>query len=289
MSFRLLIFLFWLGCGTSYRVISAVFNVSTSTVHNIVPTTMDNILTNLTNKVIHYPSIDQTEDVGRGSGRLARSQIFDNAVGAIGGCHVKVRVIGPNKKDYFNRKLDCSVQFQAVVDDQSMFLNIYSEYPDSVLDSRVLRASTLYRNREYPPQGYFLLGDGGYPLLQCPICLITPYRNPNHNDADKLQFNLFHSRARSIVERAFDIVKARWRTMFMKTVEIRHTKVARLIAVCCIMHNVCMSLGDILQPVLEPENAEPNEEAEQADEAHEEEATVYRNHMARRLNVRDLF
>ncbi|KAK7918763.1 hypothetical protein WMY93_010047 [Mugilogobius chulae] len=41
-----------------------------------------------------------------------------------------------------------------------------------------MKSSSFYTSRRYPPTGYFILGDGGYPCLETPVCLITPYREP---------------------------------------------------------------------------------------------------------------
>ena len=48
----------------------------------------------------------------------------------------------------------------------------------TVHDARVLRHSPLYQSAAYPPPGIYLLGDGGYPCLERPISLVTPYKNP---------------------------------------------------------------------------------------------------------------
>ncbi|KAJ8893527.1 hypothetical protein PR048_006125 [Dryococelus australis] len=127
------------------------------------------------------------------------------------GSHVKVKVRDPNKQNYCNVKCDYSEHFQVIVDGNGKFIDIFAGYPGSVYDSRVLRASPIYGQAlMYPPPGYFLLGDGGYPLLEKPVCSVTPYRNPEANNHAQNMFNTCHSRARSVVERAFGIVKARW-------------------------------------------------------------------------------
>lgn len=285
MAFRLLVFLFWLACGTSYRVVAAVFDIPRSTVHCIVHTVLHKVLL-LSDRIVTFPTREELPAVGEGFAGLARSEVFSNAVGALDGCHVKVKVCGPNKNDYFNRKLDFSVQFQAVVDCKGMFINVFAGYPGSVHDSRVLRASPLYRQSHYPPEGYFLLGDGGYPLLYQPVCLMTPYRNPAPADIDKVTFNIYHARGRSIVERSFGMMKARWRSVFMKALEIKHTKAARVIMACCVMHNICVSHGDVLQPLVvdDDDDVDYDEENIVFDE---EIAAQLRDHLARRLNPRN--
>ena len=57
--------------------------------------------------------------------------------------------------------------FQAVCDENMMFLDIVAGWPGSVHDSRVLRNSGLYQTAAIKfPGDTHLLGDGGYPLLR---------------------------------------------------------------------------------------------------------------------------
>lgn len=58
------------------------------------------------------------------------------------------------------------------------FLDIYVGNPGSVHDALVLRRCPMYKQSLFPPKGFFLLGDGGYPCLQHPVAIITPYRQP---------------------------------------------------------------------------------------------------------------
>ncbi|KAJ3583100.1 hypothetical protein NHX12_034462, partial [Muraenolepis orangiensis] len=70
--------------------------------------------------------------------------------------------------------------------------------------------------------GHFILADGGYPCLQQPLPLITPYKRPIRGVAAQ-RFNGHHSRARSIIERAFGMMKARFRAIFLQALEVKPT------------------------------------------------------------------
>ncbi|KAJ8882559.1 hypothetical protein PR048_014370 [Dryococelus australis] len=61
-------------------------------------------------------------------------------------------------------------------------------------------------------------------------------------------------------------------------VEINHT---RLITACAMMHNICVTMGDILQPVpdLEEDCQEVNVELDEVN------AGQFRDHLARNLQV----
>ncbi|XP_028254436.1 protein ALP1-like [Parambassis ranga] len=231
-----LVFLFWLASGTSYRVVARVFGMPRSTVHRIVHRVTEEVVA-IRHKVIYLPKT--TEDlaaVTQGFAGLARHRAFRKAAGAIDGCH-------------------------AVCDHQGRFIDTYVGWPGSVHDSRVLRHSPLYRRGIYPPPGHFILADGGYPCLQHPLPLITPYKQPVQGVAAQ-RFNSRHSRARSIIERAFGMMKTRWRAIFLQALEVHHTFVPQVITACACLHNICLGAGDIMAPEDGVQEDMPEDEGE---------------------------
>ncbi|KAJ8367962.1 hypothetical protein SKAU_G00079900 [Synaphobranchus kaupii] len=251
-----LVFVFWLASATSYRVVSRAFDIPRSTVHNIIHRVAEEILA-IQRQVILLPG-NELEEIGAGFARLAHSAAFSTAVGAIDGCQVRVKPPHTDSQCYLNRKLFFSIQLQAVCDHTGKFLDIFVGYTGSVHDSRVLRNSPLYVEQLYPPEGYCILGDGGYPCLELPICILTPYREPVRSPV-AARFNTHHSRARNVVERSFGMLKTRWRTIFLKALEVKPTFAPKVIACCAILHNICLTNGDIMEPAqaaLRPENHE---------------------------------
>ncbi|KAJ4927290.1 hypothetical protein JOQ06_015024 [Pogonophryne albipinna] len=243
-----LVFLFWLACGTSYRVVSRAFGMPRSTVHQIVHRVTEEVVA-IRRQVIHLPrTAEDLEAVLRVFAGLARHRAFRKAAGAIDGCPVRiVPPSGPDGDCYRNRKLFPSIILQAVCDHQGRFIDTYVGWPGSVHDCRVLRHSPLYRRALYPPPGQYILADGGYPCLQHPLPLITPYRQPLQGVGPQ-RFNSHHSRARSIIERAFGMMKTRFRSIFLKALEVHHTFVPQVITACAVMHNICIGAGDIMAP-----------------------------------------
>uniref|UniRef100_A0A3Q3IBX1 DDE Tnp4 domain-containing protein n=1 Tax=Monopterus albus TaxID=43700 RepID=A0A3Q3IBX1_MONAL len=197
--------------------------------------------------MISFPNVDDLEAVGAGFAQLAGSPAFCLVAGAIDGCHIRIKPPASDGPCYFNRKLFYSVQLQAITDHQGQFLDIFVGFPRSVHDARVLKNSPVYTGKLYPPAGKCLLGDGGYPCLRAPICLITPYREPVQNPI-QARFNTKHCRARSIVERAFGMLKTRWRSIFFKALEVSPAFVADVVACCAVLHNLCLLNGDIVIP-----------------------------------------
>ncbi|XP_041848114.1 putative nuclease HARBI1 [Melanotaenia boesemani] len=196
-----------------------------STVHRIIRRVTEEVVA-IRHQVIRLPTAGaDLEAVSRGFAGLARHQAFSKAAGAIDGCHVRIKPpSGPDGHCYKNRKLFPSIILQSVCDHQGRFIDTYVGWPGSVHDSRVLRHSPLYKRSLYPPPGHFILADGGYPCLQHPLPLITPYKRPLRGVGAQ-RFNHHHSRARSIIERAFGMMKSRFRACkrWKCTTPLHHT------------------------------------------------------------------
>ncbi|XP_042576959.1 putative nuclease HARBI1 [Cyprinus carpio] len=103
------------------------------------------------------------------------------------------------------------------------------------------------------------------PCLRQPLPLITPYKRPVQGVGAQ-RFNVHHSRARSIIERAFGMMKTRFRAIFLQALEVHHTFVPHVITACAILHNICLGVGDIMAPEDEHEEemAEEEDEGEHA-------------------------
>jgi len=81
----------------------------------------------------------------------------------------------------------------------------------------------------------FLVGDAGYPLLSW---LLKPYPFHSALSAAQKSFNYRLSRARIVAEIAFGRLKARWRRL-LKASEMRPENISKVIAACCVLHNIC--------------------------------------------------
>ncbi|XP_026095330.1 protein ALP1-like [Carassius auratus] len=188
----------------------------------------------LTPHVISVPkTLDAQREVGEGFRQLAGHTAFQWSVGSIDGCHIRIKAPGePHAQCYRNRKLFPSIQLQAVCDHRPRFIDVLV---GSVHDSRVLRHSPLYHSGAYPPPGHFLLGDGGYPCLERPIALLTPFQQPVRGVAHQ-RFNAHHVKVGT--ERAFGIMKARWRAIFFHALEVDTSFVPDVVMACTILHNI---------------------------------------------------
>ena len=137
---EVLIYVYWLAHGLSYRVVSSVFSVPRSTVHWIINKVARHKGNNL-KKVIHFPSAEDLDAVGQGFGLLAGHPVFNNAVGAINGCHVRIKPPQLHSLDCLNYKGFYSINMQAICDSERRFLDIFVGYPGSVHDTCILKNS----------------------------------------------------------------------------------------------------------------------------------------------------
>ena len=191
-------------------------------------------------------------------------------VGAIDGTHIPIQTPSvEGKADYFSRTQKYKIGLQGLFRSNLLFLDVATGFPGSCHDSRNLRNSSLFRraqNNEIltEPEDVaentrirpIILGDGAYPLLPW---LVTSY--PFGPALTRLQrkFNKKLSKGRVHVERAFGILKARWRC-FLKRLDNQIENVSSIVITCCVLHNICQMNKDeyidndgILEEVLRQE------------------------------------
>lgn len=136
---------------------------------------------------------------------------------------------------------------QAICNSKGKFLDIFVGYPGSVHDTRIMKNNNFYRTQQYPATGYITFGDRSYPCVDKPITLITPDKEPVRGPT-QFHFNYGHSWGRSIIERAFGVMKMRWRSTLFKALGVKPTFSPVVIATCAFLQNVCLDNGDMLEP-----------------------------------------
>ncbi|XP_024858087.1 protein ALP1-like [Kryptolebias marmoratus] len=242
---EVLIYVYWLAHGLSYRVVSSVFNVPRSTVHRIIHKVAQSIWLHL-HQAISFPQTEDLQEAGRRFVELSGTAAFSSVVGVIDSTHIKIRPPQQHRSDYLNHEGFCSVNMQVICDPDGRFSDIFVGYPGSVQEAHILRNSSFYRARRFPPSGHVLLGDEGYPCLDSPVCLITPYQEPVTGPL-QARFNRHHRRARSVTRRAFGMMKTRWRSTLFRSLEVKPTFAPQVISSCAFLHNVCLDHGDTLE------------------------------------------
>ena len=85
-----------------------------------------------------------------------------------------------------------------------------------------------------------MLGDSAYSLMQW---LMKPYEHSTNN-ARKIKFNVELSRGRVVIERAFGILKGRWRIL-MKRMDFDVDFTSEIFLCACILHNICQDAKEL--------------------------------------------
>ncbi|KAJ7998346.1 hypothetical protein DPEC_G00221740 [Dallia pectoralis] len=89
-----------------------------------------------------------------------------------------------------------------------------------------------------------------------PLALITPYKRPVRG-MEEQRFNYHHSRGRTIIERAFGMMKNRFKCIFLEALEVHTLFVPKVVTACVILHNISVGVGDVLEEVVEQDNNQP--------------------------------
>lgn len=226
-----------------YLVIGNLFGVCKSTVHNCLYAFCYAITEELGNKYIRFPDADEASDIAR---RFEEMSNIPQLIGAIDGSHIPITPPREGNSDFVNRKTYHSLVLQGIVDDQYLFRDISCKMPGACHDADVLRESTFFKNYDnMMPKGtrnidgmdipYMIMGDPAYPLMPW---LLKNYAYDKNTTPAMDSFNVYMNKARVVVENAFGRLKARWRILARRS-DIHYTFVPRLVAACCILHNIC--------------------------------------------------
>ena len=202
-------------------------------------------------------------------------QWFPNYIGAIDGSHIYIASPANTivAADHHNRNKLFSILLQGVVDSKCYFTSINTGSPGSLHDSVHFKSSELYRKVEegiirgfhddpltWPsglPFPSYIVADRGYPLLSW---CITPFKvGPMGVPLlrEELWFNRKHYSTRMSVERAFGILKARFKEIGNKS-SLKLDFLPTVVHTCCVLHNILLASKDrILDQILVDCNLPP--------------------------------
>ncbi|XP_036324950.1 putative nuclease HARBI1 [Rhagoletis pomonella] len=163
-----------------------------------------------------------------------------STIGAIDCTHIAIIApssIDPSKPSslYMNRKGFYSINVEAVCDHSLKFLAVNARFPGSCHDSGIWTTSAvrLFMMRQ---SGSWLLGDQGYPLEPW---LLTPIPEPSSTQEER--YNKLHAKARNVVERAFGVLKSRFRCLSKhRALHYSHERAVNIINACVILHNIAL-------------------------------------------------
>ena len=247
---RVAIALWRLSTGSSFRSTAPVFGVGKSSAVQITAT-FCSCIAQRAGRYIKFPSNEREAIIALE--KFSEGCKLPQVIGAIDATHVETVAPEDNPSDYLSRKQKYTINTQAVVGANEIFLDVATGFPGSIHDARVLRASTLYRKAENSdiltrpiirlnsqPIRPIIIGDGAYLSKSW---LVKPYPYNIVLSMSQRAYNRTFSSARSIVERAFGLLKSWWRCL-LKRLDNKTNNVSNTIITCCILHNLCQTNGD---------------------------------------------
>ena len=229
-------------------------------------------------KVISWPTGEKLQSVVT---KFSERNNFPGIVGTLDDTHIKIRAPDDCPQSYVNRKKNHSLHLQAVCNADMEFTYYNVGFPDSCHDARVLRQSDLWDSGLVLCNGNHIIADGAYPLRQW---FLTPYRNTGNLTNEQKKYNHLHSANRVVIERAFGLLKGRFRRLHNLETATAET-VVHIITCCCIVHNICLFNHDRIDDFAQLDeyiNLNLNQCNLLVDE-HDAEGVVKRNNIARIL------
>ncbi|XP_018406610.1 PREDICTED: putative nuclease HARBI1 [Cyphomyrmex costatus] len=223
-----------------FRSICERFNFGRSTALCITRRVV-RALVQLAPVVIKWPTGERLNEVWTG---FESTSGFPKVIGAIDGTHINIPAPRGNPESYVNRKGHHSIQLQAICDHKGLFTHCYVGHVGSVHDQRVFRQS---EGQSYLgditkfPQDSHLVGNLAYKLHEN---LLTPYRDNGHLTRRQQNYNFCHASSRVVIERAFGLLKGRFRSLLAILAMARTDLIPMHILACCVLHNICLMKGD---------------------------------------------
>ena len=243
---KILVALRYFGHQENVRLLSDIFDIADSSVLTCRDAVIRALLNNYQDRFISWPLDQNTQADITEKFRVKKG--FPGVLGCIDGTHIRIKAPKDHSQTYVNRKGYHSVILQAVCLHNMMFSSCFVGWPGSCHDARVLRNSQLWEDGAQACGQYHILGDGAYPIKQW---LMTPYRDTGNLTREQKNYNYVHSATRTIIERAFALLKGRFRRLQYidcRTIE----KADDIVLACCVLHNVSISEGDIALDFMDP-------------------------------------
>lgn len=163
-------------------------------------------------------------------------------IGAIDGSHIPVLAPVIGGEDYYCRKSFHSALLQGIVDTNCIFWDYEFGWAGSLHDWTVFQQTKVGRacmEGKFLP--YKLIGDAAYPVRPW---MYSPFKGTSDGlESYKAHWNFIQSSTRMCVERAFGILKGRWR-IIQKRADVPLRSVADIVSTCIVLHNLCIITKD---------------------------------------------
>ncbi|XP_045785098.1 protein ALP1-like [Maniola jurtina] len=236
------IFLSFIATTEPLTPIATKFDISISSTFRVIRRVIAWLLTKM-NEAIKWPQ--DISDVRTICDNFHSKTLISNMLGIIDCTHVKIEK-PKNAREYCNTKGYFSIILQATIDANLKFTNIYCGEPGSTSCTRVLKKSPIYHTATQNqsslfPHNSFLVGHSGYPFLSW---LVPPFRENKRLTLHQREFNTLHAAARKLSDKAFNMLKSRFRRIKLFTVYRNIAFITDTIVAACILHNYCLNEND---------------------------------------------
>ncbi|XP_058734266.1 uncharacterized protein LOC131605995 [Vicia villosa] len=201
---------------------------------------------------------------------------FKDCIGAIDCTHVRVKVPLAQASRYRGRKDFPTQNVLVACSFDLRFTYVFPGWEGTASDSRILKDALRRTNGLKIPRGKFYILDAGFMLRKG---LITPLRSTRYHLKEfsitnpprtpQELFNLRHSSLRNVVERAFGVVKKRFRIISSGAEATYGVDTQNyIILACCILHNYLMEVDPDEDLIAEVDEEIGNQSAPQANHGH---------------------
>lgn len=228
-----------LATGNSTQCIADLYRIGLSSAQVAVSQFCAAVKRNLLKKFIKWPSPAILE---RYAQEFQDLQQIPYVVGAVDGSHIPIVAPKLHAPDYYNRKGFHSVLLQGVVTSRCVFWDFDIGWAGSMHDANLWARTEIGQYCEADKLApYALVGDAAYP---CRPWMLGPFKGSKDGlSREEYHWNFLQSSTRMCVERAFGMLKGRWRIL-LKRVDVQLKNVPDVVSTCLVLHNMCIIFGD---------------------------------------------
>ncbi|KAL2621148.1 hypothetical protein R1flu_001353 [Riccia fluitans] len=242
-----------LASGDSLTTLGELFGVGESTVSKVIW----KFVNSMEKRARHHMAWPEGPELERVKCGFEVDHGLPNCCGVVDVTHILMELPGTESSvDWFDREQNYSMLMQVVVDMDMRIRDLFTGWPGSITDSRLLRNSGFFALSENGErlngeprmvQGIqvreYIIGDSGYPLLPW---LINPYTTAGSSPTSDF-FNLKHASTKSVVEDALGRLKGAWKILHKVLWRPDIRKLPSIILVCCLLHNIMIEAGEEIE------------------------------------------
>lgn len=261
--------LFYLASGCDFVRASAAVGWSKTSVHRCVKEVTSAIFHVLGPVHVKLPSTKEEFDTNvLGFQSFARGKWVRNTPGipqvwgAMDGSHIPIKKPAHSGDAYINRKGFFSINMHAVCDHNAKFMDVYVGNSGRNHDVDVLHQSPFWSSLQNGALGESCRQNartltakeynGSEVEMVVPLMVIAdaayvigPYVLPAFKEgestisAQRLVFQNKHKTTRNVVERAFGVLKNRWRCL-LTPMQLDLAIIPTVVSACVVLHNICI-------------------------------------------------